>query len=163
MTTLQVIYDGSLAFNTIAVSQPFTFGLFLLFDTVDLPIDEGIEIGFVLTIKVPVIGRTIEKDLVLPSLEFIGTLDSFKVIEIPREYSDAGYEMECGFHSAREISNFRAYVLKGACTIEEIGRSVEELKREFRTSNTSNTDATILTLGAEFKETTSDMGLLGGI
>lgn len=161
MSLLQIIYDGNLAPDTIATSEPFNDGLFLLFDPVDLPIDEGIEIGFVLTIKVPVIGRTIEKDVVLPSLEFQGTLDSFKVIEIPREYSDAGYEMECGFHSSREVENFRVYAIKSNCTIESTCRLIEEFRGEFRVNaaleklsdaafavNQLSQNAAILTLGA---------------
>jgi hypothetical protein len=161
MTTLQIIYDGNLTPDTIATSQPFSFGNFLLFDTVNLPIDEGIEIGFVLTVKVPVIGRTIEKDIVLPSVEFQGTLDSFKAIEIPCEYSDAGYEMECGFHSSVEVSNFRVYAIKSTCTIESTCRLIEEFRGEFRVNaalerlsdaafalNQLSQNAAILTLGA---------------
>jgi hypothetical protein len=133
MSYTQIIYDGNLSPNTIAISESFSYGSFIIFDTTQLSSDEGIEIGFTLTIEVPVIGRTLEKDVILPSETFAGTLDSFRVIDIPSEYTSSGYSMSCAFHSSREVIGFRAYVIGDSqCTLKKVCDTTERILSEAR-------------------------------
>lgn len=133
MSYTQIIYDGDLSASSIAISESFTYGNFIIFDTTNLSLDEGIEIGFTLTIEVPVIGRTLEKDVILPSETFAGTLDSFKVIDIPTEYSQSGYSMSCAFHSSKEVTGFRAYVIgDNQCTLKKVCDTTNQILTEAR-------------------------------
>lgn len=148
MSYQQIIYDGDLSSSTIAISESFVYGSFLIFDTTQLSLDEGIEIGFTLTIEVPVIGRTLEKDVILPSETFAGTLDSFKVIDIPSEYSQSGYRMSCAFHSSRDVSGFRAYVIGDSqCTLNKVCQNTEQILTETRVKALADTvfDAALVT------------------
>ncbi|MGL5874015.1 MAG: hypothetical protein ACRC2R_16875 [Xenococcaceae cyanobacterium] len=133
MSFTQIIYDGNLNASSIAISEYFSYGHFIIFDTVNLSNDEGIEIGFTLTIDVPVIGRTLEKDVILPSETFAGTLDTFRVIDIPSEYSQSGYRMSCAFHSSRDVSGFRAYVIGDrSCTLKQVCDTTNQILTEAR-------------------------------
>lgn len=133
MSYTQIIYDGNLSPSNIAISESFVYGSFIIFDTTNLSLDEGIEIGFTLTIEVPVIGRTLEKDVILPSETFAGTLDTFRVIDIPAEYSQSGYSMSCAFHSSREVTGFRAYVIGDSqCTLQKVCDTTNQILTEAR-------------------------------
>jgi hypothetical protein len=161
----QIIYDDNLSPSAIATSAIFTRGLFLAFDTANLPLDEGIEIGFVLTIKIPVIGRVIEKDIALPSFEFQKVLNSFSVIEIPREYSDSGYQMQCGFHSSESVENFRVYVVYSDATLDTIAEKLKEIEQKLGdvVINNTNLDNSVYPLLSAELQANSNNELLGVI
>jgi hypothetical protein len=123
---LQAVYDGSLTPNLIATTNDFTHARFLIFDTPNLPDSQGVEIGFVLAVKLPVIGRTIAKDVELPLEVSKGILSSFGIVYIPTEYSEAGYSMYCAFNSAIAIDSFRVYALVESCTLKKACDTSEE-------------------------------------
>lgn len=155
---LKTIFDGQLRANTIEVSSAFIHGLFLIFDTASLPLSEGIEIGFALVTDIPVIGRVVEKDVILPAEQFQKSLDSFSVIDIPREYSDAGYEMACAFHSSKDVVDFRVYVVTSEVTLESLNIQLEFIQFQL---DLIKQILDLILVGLPAQATTSNLSLTG--
>jgi hypothetical protein len=128
---LELIFNGSLIPSEISESIGFKNGQFLVFHTPNLAENEGIEIGFALTVYVPLsIVSTINKDVTLPSFEFIRTLSSFSVIEIPREYSESNYLLQCGFNSSIPVDSFQVYVVTSSVTQESLNQQIVNLQSQ---------------------------------
>lgn len=134
MSQLKIIYDGSLPSDQILISDTFKNAQFLLFDVPGQPANVGFEIGFVLVIYVTSISllgiTTLEKDVILPAQEFQGTLTSFSVIDIPREYSESGYDLKCSFNSSISLSTFKVYAVTSEVTQESLSTQITELKNK---------------------------------
>lgn len=126
MASLSVVFDGAINSIDIAKSNTFKYGKFLVFDAVNLPDEEGYEIGFRLAIIIPVIGKTLNKDVTLPNEIAEGSITSFAIYPIPIEYSYYDFEFYCAFNSAIEVPNFRVYVLRDETTLE----SIQEINQE---------------------------------
>jgi hypothetical protein len=135
MVSVQTIFNGCLAPNAIQVSQTFTNAQFLAFATPDYDSNEGVFIGFSIFMNIPVgLGgiQVIQKDLVLPAQEFQAALSSFSVIDIPREYSEAGYVLQCAFNSSIPIESFVCYAITSSVTQESISDQVTQNAQRLR-------------------------------
>ena len=134
MTTLEIVYNGSITSDAIFTSNTFQNAQFLLFDCPNLPSDQWVEIGFSLSIFVVNISisgiLTLQKDVVLPAEEFQGTLTSLSVIDIPREYSESNYQLQCSFNSSINIDSFVVYAVTSSVTQESISSQITDVSSQ---------------------------------
>lgn len=142
---LELIYNASLDPAQVSISNVFKNGQFLLFNTPNLPSNQGIEIGFALVVYIPIsLTQTIKKDVALPSFEFVGTLSSFTVIEIPREYSESGYQMYCAFNSSISVNSFQVYAVCSSVTQESLNQEILDLQNSVANLQTQVTELTAI-------------------
>lgn len=132
---LRLIYDGAVSASGRNISQTFVGGQFLYFDP---QAGEGIsmEIGVALLIKLPGIGGDL-----LKIWEDRGFLDTNNLIPIPREVSEAGYELYIALGVAADVPSFRAYVIYSTVTQESLSQQITDLQTEVTTLLENQTTA----------------------
>ena len=121
---LRLIYDGPVNATGRNVSETFKGGQFIYFD----PGADALELGVSLLIKLPGIGGDL-----LKLWEDRGFLDSDTLIPIPREVSEAGYDLYLGLGTAADVPSFRAYVVYSTVTQESLSEQITALETEVTT------------------------------
>lgn len=117
--TPTVIFDQIIEPGLIYTSSRFSNSRFLLIDTVDLPIFEALEMGLSVNILIPIIGRTISKNIPLLPDIIQSILDTFYVISIPAEIYESQYELEVVMGFSSNITSTRLRIYTFASDISE--------------------------------------------
>lgn len=127
--SIKVIFDGTVNPATDYISTKFNNARFILLDTPSLPLDQGIDIAFGLRIYLNLIGRTVTKDVILPSDNFVTVYDSFYVIYIPSEYADSNFEMDFTFNFGINIDSvdLRVYVFTTDATNDLLKDELDQI------------------------------------
>lgn len=130
-----IVLDTTIQGGQIYVSESFTNPRFLLIDTVNLPQEEKLDLGFSLIITIPIIGRTIEKNIALLPETIVGVFDTFYIIPIPNSLYLSQYECRCAvsFPADAIQENIRIYVYTSDISEETTNDKLDQLLDQLTT------------------------------
>lgn len=131
---LQNVFDDTIQPSIEYVSQTFTKARLIVWDAVPFSDSQQLQISAYLTATIQLIGKTVTKDLLLPTNQLIEFLDkenesdfnpivdSLYLSHIPREFSDSDLPFTIRFNIGSNISaiQLRIYAFRSDATIEDI-------------------------------------------
>lgn len=133
--TANIVFDQEIQGGIIYISRLFKQARFILIDTVDLPQEQAYELGFSLNLIVPIIGRTIRKNIALLPEQIIGIFDSFYVISLPSSLYQSPYDCECVVSLSIDANptNLRIYAITSNITEETTNEKIDDILERVQT------------------------------
>lgn len=122
MSELSVIYDATLAANSVNTSIEFSNGKFVYFTCSSLSVNEVAEIGISCIARLPSLSGTVDKLWVELGTAFTDTL-----IPLPSEIADFNFTFYLAFSTEFSLDGFRAYVVTSTTTLESLEAQITSL------------------------------------
>lgn len=124
-----IVLDTTVVGGQVYATQRFSKPRFVVIDTTALSLTQAYELGFSLVVEIPVIGRTITKNIALLPEQLRGVFDTFYIVNIPSALYESPYECYCTIALSLDAANapIRIYVFTSDITEETTQQSLQEI------------------------------------